>query len=487
MKTARATSFRLQLAGRFTLAMAAALAAMTSVGYLSLRETLDRQIEATILSVASIQAASVTDDPTGQMQFHEWNLTPEEAASVHDLNRWAQVWGIDGRSLLRSQFLVEDLPLDTAALKLAGDGRLTWTEQVFRGDEIRSLFYPLGRLGESHEPHVLQVAAPLTARNAALRTARLGLVLIALLVIGATFAGAWWLAGRVVAPVRDITRQAEAIGATTLGRRITAHADTLEYRRLVDVLNTMLDRIDAAFEAQRRFTGDASHELRSPLTALRGEIELALRKERSPEEYRRVLESSLEEAERLGDLADELLTLARSDAGVMEPRRRRVTLVEPVERAVVRLKARTDAKKIDIRTTAEPGMTGQWDPELLERLAFNLLENAVKYTTPGGHVRIDIREEAGAAILEVADTGPGLRDADRSKIFERFYRADIARAGSEGSGLGLSIVRAVAQAHGGEVTAENREAGGALFRVRLPLTASGSHGYTELARRSSAP
>jgi two-component system OmpR family sensor kinase len=460
--------------------MAVALVAVTSVGYLALRETLDRQIEATILSVASIQAASVTDDPTGEMRFHEWNLTPEEAASVHDLNRWAQVWSIDGRSLLRSQFLTQDLPLDTAALRLAGGGRLTWTEQSFRGAEIRSVYYPLGRLGETHDPHVLQVAAPLTARNSTLRAAALGLALIALLVTGATFAGAWWLGGRVVAPVRDITRQAEAIGATTLGQRITAHAHTLEYRRLVDVLNTMLDRIDAAFEAQRRFTGDASHELRSPLTALRGEIELALRKERSPEEYRRVLESALEEAERLGDLSNKLLTLARSDSGELEPRRRRLRLEEPVQRAVDRLLSYAAAKRIDIDFSVTGDVAGFWDPDLLERMAYNLVENAVKYTTPGGHVRIDIRKGDETAVLDVADTGPGLREADRGRIFERFYRADVARADSEGTGLGLSIVEAISRAHGGEVTAENRDEGGALFRVRLPVVASGSYGYTEL-------
>lgn len=480
MSRPRKGSFRLQLAGRFTLAMAVALGAVMTVGHFALETTLDRQIEATILSVAAIQAASVTDDPTGEMHFHEWNLTPEEAAEVHDLNRWAEIWSVDGQSLLRSQFLATDLPLDTTALRLAGGGQLTWTEQSFRGAEIRSLYYPLGRLGEKHEPHVLQVAAPLTARNATLRAAALGLALIAVLVSAATFAGAWWLAGRVVAPVRDITRQAEEIGAATLGRRITAHADTHEYRRLVDVLNTMLVRIDAAFEAQRRFTGDASHELRSPLTALRGELELALRKERSPDEYRRTLASALEEAKRLSALADELLTLARSDAGVMEPRRRYVRLVDPVLRAVDRVRPGADAKQIDITTNVDGDVAGFWDPELLERMAHNLVDNAVKYTTPGGHVRIEIDESEGVAVLDVADTGPGLRPADHARIFERFYRADVARADSEGTGLGLSIVEAIVQAHEGDVAADNRDEGGALFRVRLPLAASGRHGHTEL-------
>lgn len=461
-------SFRLQLALRFTAVMGLVLGVVMTAGWLALRGTLDRQLDASILNVASIQAGTVTDDPTGEMHFHEWDLTPEEAASVRNLNRFAQIWSEEGTSLLRSQYLTGDLPLDTAALQEVAAGELAWTEQTFQDMEIRSVYYPLGRLGESHARHVLQVAAPLTARNETLAAASLGLGLIGLLVTLGTFGGSWWLAGRAVAPIRDITRQAEEIGAETLGRRITAHARTREYQRLVEVLNTMLDRLDAAFEAQRRFTADASHELRSPLTALRGEVELALRKERSPEEYRRVLESALEEAEQLSAMAEDLLTLARSDAGVIEPRRRNVRLGEPVARAMERARSRAEEKQIDLALDGEAEVFGYWDPDLLERLAANLIENAVKYTTPGGHVRVRTDAADGAAVLVVSDTGPGIRDEDRSRIFDRFYRADAARADSEGTGLGLSIVRAIARAHGGDVTAENREEGGARFRVRLP-------------------
>ena len=461
-------SFRLQLALRFTVAMALALAAVMVLGWLALRATLDRQIDASILSVASIQASSVTDDPSGEMRFHEWNLTPAEAASVRDLNRWAQVWSERGESLLRSQYLTRDLPLDTAALGTAAAGRLAWTEQRFRGMEVRSVYYPLGRLGESHAPHVLQVAAPLAARNQTLETAALGLLAIGLLVTAGTFAGAWWLAGRAVEPVHDITRQAEVIGAETLGRRIDARADAAEYEQLVDVLNTMLDRLDAAFEAQRRFTADASHELRSPLTALRGEIELALRRERSPGEYRRVLASALEEAERLSALADDLLTLARSDAGVIQPRRRETALREHVARAMERNRPAAEDKQIELALRSDDEVVGYWDPDLLERLATNLVENAVKYTPPGGRVRVRTATKDGAAVLEIADTGPGIRGDDRSRVFDRFYRADTARADTEGTGLGLSIVRAIAVAHGGEVTVEDRPGGGACFRVLLP-------------------
>jgi len=454
--------------------MTAGILAAAALGWWALREALDRQIEASILNVASIQAASVTDSPGGEMHFHEWNLTPEEAASLRDLNRYAEVWDESGHSLLRSQFLTRDLPLDTAALAKAAAGELAWTEDHLGETAIRALYYPLGRLGPSHARHVLEVAAPLSTRNRTLETAALFLAGIVLTVSAGTFLGSWWLAGRAVRPVRDITREAEAIEAGTLGRRIDAHADTREYERLVDVLNRMLERLDAAFEVQRRFTSDASHELRSPITALRGELELALRRERDPEEYRRVLESALEEAERLSFLAEDLLTLARSDAGAIEPRLRRVDLTRTLEEMVSRHRPRAEEKSLRLEATIEPGMGGLCDPDLLDRLLSNLLENALKFTMPGGRVEVSARGDGEDLVLEVADTGPGIREEDLPRIFDRFYRADAARTSTEGTGLGLSIVRTTSAAHGGEVTAGNRQEGGAVFRVRLPvLTAEG--------------
>lgn len=452
--------------------MALVLGIAAATGFFALRETLNRQIDASLRSLASIQAASVTDAPAGEMHLHEWELTPEEAASVRELNRWTEVWNGRGESLLRTQYLTRDLPLDTSALQRAAGGEISWAEQSFREMEIRSLYYPLGRFGEPHEGHVLQVAAPLAARNDTLRMAAVILGAIWLLMVGGTFAGSWWLADRTMAPVRRIIDQAEGVEAATLGERIRARADTREYRRLVDVLNSMLGRLDNAFEAQRRFTADASHELRSPLTALRTELELALRSDRDPAEYRRVVASALEETERLGDLLDDLLTLARSDAGAIEPRPREISLVDPVRRAVERVTQQADEKQIDVTLEADAQVPGVWDPELLERLAWNLVENAVKYTTPGGHVRVRVDgSDDGAGVLEVSDTGPGIRDEDIENIFDRFYRADRSRSDAGGTGLGLSIVRAIAVAHGGEVAVENREEGGARFVVRLPRDA----------------
>ncbi len=461
-------SFRAQLASRFTAAMALAVFVIAVCGYLALTAVLDRQIEASLFSIASIQAAAVTDDPSGEMHLHEWDLTPEEAASLHDMNRYVQVWNDAGESLVRSGSLTRDLPLDTISLARAIEGAIAWDEDVLDGVEVRSLYYPLGRMGPAHAPHVLQVAAPLEARDRTLSLVRYFLAGTLILVTGATLLGSWWLGNRAIVPVHEIIDQTEEIGAGTLGRRIGAHADIQEYERLVRVLNTMLDRIDSSFEAQRRFTADASHELRSPLTALRGELELALRRDRPPEEYRRVIESALEETERLSDLAADLLTLARSDSGVMRPRLAELDLRELAADSIDRIRSQADAKSIAINLNAPLPTSVSCDPGLLGRLIWNLLDNAVKFTTPGGRVEVDVGSIDGTVVLDVSDTGPGIREGAESKIFERFQREDPSRGSIEGTGLGLAIVKAIAEAHEGTVAANTRPTGGARFRVKLP-------------------
>jgi signal transduction histidine kinase len=463
-------SLRFELAWRYAAAVALGIALVAAIGYLVLRDTLDRQINASLISVASIQASSVTDDPTGQMHFHEWDVTADEAASLGDLNRYAQIWSESGESLLRSQYLTHDLPLDPEALAEAAAGEFTWSEARLDDVRVRSVYYPLGRLGASHERHIIQVAAPLSARDLQMRSAGLYLAGIVLLVSIGSFLGSWWLAGKTVRPVNEITAQAHGIGGVMRGQRISAYAETKEFTSLVSVLNTMLGRIEVAFEAQRRFTADASHELRSPLTALRGELEIALRRERTAEEYRRAIGSALEEATRLSEVAADLLTLARSDAGVMMLRLESVDLGERLAVALERLRGRMADKALTAAVSIQSEALGLYDLKLVDQLVWNLLDNAVKYCETGAEIDVSVTSSGPDITLEIADRGPGIPEEALDRVFDRFSRVDDAHT-AEGTGLGLSIVRAIAQAHGGSVTASNREGGGAVFRASLPRTA----------------
>ena len=299
------------------------------------------------------------------------------------------------------------------------------------------------------------------------------LILLTTLLAGATFAGSWWLAGSAIRPIHAVIDQAEEIGGGSLDRGIQAYADTSEYQRLVEVLNTMLGRIHSAFESQRRFTADASHELKSPLTAMRGEIEIALRRPREAEEYASVLGSTLEEVMRLSKLTEDLLTLARSDAGALAPQVEAADAAEIAARMVDRLRPHAEAKGIDLVLDAPESLLALLDQGLLGQCVWNLTDNALKFADQGGHVRVAISECSGELILEVEDDGPGLGDLDTSSLFERFFRADEARArdpATAGTGLGLAIVKVAAEAHGGHATAENRSQGGARFTVRFPLS-----------------
>jgi two-component system OmpR family sensor kinase len=455
------------VAGSFTLA----LVVISVLSLAGARWFLDRELESSLLNVASIQASSLTEGPGAAMSFHEWDLTPDEAAQVRELNRYAQVWSASGESLLRTQYITEDLPLDTTALRQAEAGRLVAIDQRFQGIPIRSLYYPLERMGPAHARHVLQVSAPRTGRDELLLQLGWLLTSITVLAGAASFLGGWWLGGRMVRPVHEIMDQTEAMRAGTLGRRITAEAGTREYERLVAVLNGMLARLEAAFESQRRFTADASHELRGPLTALRGEVEVALRRERDPAEYRRVLASSLQEVDRLTALAEDLLTLARSDAGVMQPRLEVADIAAHAAAVATRLTPRASAKGVDLVVDAKASAEALVDPGLVDQLLWNLVENGIKFTPAGGRVEVAVDEAEGEVIIEVSDTGPGLPEDAYERVFERFYRADASRTSAGeagGTGLGLSIVRAIAEVHGGHVRARNAPDGGAEFLITLP-------------------
>jgi len=471
-------SFRDLLAIRFALITASGMALCAAGTFVILRHILDAELRANLLNVASIQAAALADDVGGEMHFHEWDLTPEDAASVQELVRYAEVWSVDGESLLRSRYMTQNLPIDPGALLVASGGDLVWRESTYLGAPIRSVYYPLERLGEAHAHHVLQVAAPLGTRNAMLgRVVVFGVVLVLLTGVG-SFLGGRWLANHTIRPVHQIIREADLLGAGALSKRITAHADTEEYQRLVEVLNTMLDRVQDTVDSQRRFTADASHELRSPLTAMRGELELALRRERGVEEYRAVLDSAREEVIRLGRIVEGLLTLARSDAGAIQLRLVDSDLRSLVEEAVVRAMAEGKSSGASVELIAPAPVPGAFDPELVVQMAWNLIQNGVRFAGKDGRVLISVFTKESSGVLRVEDSGPGIEDGHEARVFDPFWRADPSRARGpegEGLGLGLAIVRAIATAHQGSAAASSSpKLGGARIEVLLPLASSES-------------
>ena len=283
---------------------------------------------------------------------------------------------------------------------------------------------------------------------------------VVLLVTTATFVGAWWLAGSAVQPVCEITEQATRIEAGTLDQRIVAHADTDEYRGLVAVLNRMLGRIDAAFKNQRRLTADVSHELRSPLTALRGEIEVALRLERSSRDYQRVLHSALEEIDRLTALSDDLLLITRADAGLVAAHPAPTDVNALVRGTLDAMRGRIEERGLTVHTALDPELGPvALDPALTRRLIGELLDNAVKFAPLGGTVGVATTATGRALRLAVENSGPPLASDAMAHLFEPLYCADQARTRGTGTGLGLAFAAAVTRLHGGSIRAVNLTSG----------------------------
>lgn len=462
-------SFRLQLAVRFALTMLAILVAVGAAALVSLRIILARQLDETLLQLAEVEARAGASATGPSFRFHEGVFLAGSSLRSSELTRYAELWTAEGAPVVRSANLGEhDLPLPDAAMAEAKGGGIGRATHAWEGASYRTLVYPLRLVGAAHGSHFLQVTAPLDPVRSTVWRFGLFTLLLALGGTAAAFAGAWAFAGLATRPAQEIAAQAEAIEAGTLSARITAHAEVSEYGRLVGVLNAMLDRLDRAFQAQRRFVADASHELRSPLTVLKGDIDVALRRERSAEEYRRALESSREEVDRMSALAANLLTLARADAGLPPDQLRPVDLAEVARRAVAGSRGAASQGGLELRLESSPS-PARGDEGLLERAVGNLVENAVRYSPPGAHIEVRCGSAGGVARVEVEDTGPGVAPEHASHLFDRFYRGDPARSRDAGAGLGLPIARAIAEAHGGSLELV-RARPGALFRLTLPAS-----------------
>jgi heavy metal sensor kinase len=291
-----------------------------------------------------------------------------------------------------------------------------------------------------------------------------------LLVLIASLLG-YWLSGRSLAPVNRIIKTAESIGVQSLSRRLEVPKARDELRRLTETLNAMLDRIEKSVARITQFTADASHDLRTPVAVIRTTAELTLRKRRGDGEYQAALAKILETSVETSELLENLLTLARADAGAASMDMQRVDLGKNVRKAKERAAVLSADKTLyfTARTPPEPVWV-EADAIAIDRLLLILVDNAVKYTPAGGRCEIELSQSGGLAEVTVRDTGIGISVQDLPSIFERFVRADSTRSReTRGAGLGLAIARWVAQMHGGTITVESEVGMGSVFRVSLPV------------------
>ncbi len=287
-------------------------------------------------------------------------------------------------------------------------------------------------------------------------------------VVAIACAGGWWLSGRALKPVQDITEAAHSISVENLSRRLPVPATGDELARLAGVLNGMLDRLEAAMKTLSQFAGDASHELRTPLSVIRTSAELALRRERTPDAYRESLEEVAAEAERMTALIDDLLTLARGGTEASEMPLEPVALRDVIEETCGKMRGLADLRGIRIDAQCDGSVVSGNRPAL-QRLFLVLIDNAIKYSRPNQEVRVMLR----GGEVSVEDSGIGISPADLPHIFQRFYRADRSRS-SDGHGLGLALAENIARAHRASIAVESTEGVGSKFRVVFPAVARAS-------------
>jgi two-component system, OmpR family, sensor kinase len=375
-------------------------------------------------------------------------------------------------------------PFDPAPLgRVIAHMHLTASELLTIPDSTGGVRAALSPVKIGANPYVIVVARPLAPQRkmlASVRTVLLIIIPISLVLAGA---GGYLLTRRILSPVMAMSERASRIGTSTLHERLPVRNARDEYGQLAGVFNSLLSRLESAFEQQRRFMADASHELRTPIAIVRGEADIALAvADRRPEEYRESLTVVRAEARRLSRIVHDLFLLARVDTGQQQLQLSHFYLDELIVDCAHNARSLASRRGMTVYTHVSHEAPVRGDEDLIQRLILNLLDNAIKYSREGGQVDITLTRDVGCHRVIVHDNGPGIPPDIAAHIFERFYRADSSRtreatpasstdddvSRTAGAGLGLAIARWVAEAHGGSLVLAHSSESGSEFVFTLP-------------------
>jgi two-component system OmpR family sensor kinase len=465
-------ALRWRLAVMFALATAAVLAVAAVVVLRVMQHNLDDSVhsrlrgrEASLARLVLTRSDALRNRPLRSDLLHS-PYTPEA-------DETAQIFAPDGNVVLSHDVRSHRPLLDghqfdaarTSPVEFRASQGTAGSAQLVRASAATDL---------EGDRWVVVVGADLTGVDAVLSRLRTGFAVGGAIGIGLAASGAWLLAGATLRPVEKLRREAEVISAADTSASLPVPGTRDEVAELARTMNRLLGRLQHALSQQRRFVADAGHQLRTPLTVLRAELELASRPHRTREELREAVTFAAVETDRLIQLAEQLLLLARADEGShlleLAPTSLHPLLVNAAEDA---MRTRTD---VDVRVDAPEEVTVLADRERLRQAVGNLLDNALRYAPPRSRISVRLRSQTRPsgrlAVIEVADRGMGFAAQFLPRAFERFERGDSPNGG--GNGLGLAIARGLARAHGGDAVAMNQPGGGALVRLELPLSAAPS-------------
>lgn len=453
---------------RLTLAFAAVLAAAILAADIVLYFALSRAETSGAADVLISQAATIAsgiEDVNGQLSFGGGDLPTETqqgvAVEVAIVAPDGSVTQTPGQALSRST-----LSSIAATARNTTNPPPPFSVRDSRG--VPRLVYAESLQTSQGSKAVLIVSRSVGELQSALNQTILFLSVLSLLVVLAGTLLAHRLTGRVLEPVRRIASTARSLSQRDLHRRVEVDVPPDELGELVETFNGMLARLEASFESLRRFTADASHELRSPLALMRSELEGTLARPRTLAEYEQVLRGLEQEVEHMARMVDQLLMLARADGGALRPAEATLDVADFLHETAARWRPVADRLRVRLDVDA-PDSGNVWaDPDLLRRVMGNLIDNAIRHTPGGTAVHLTGARTAGGWNIDVRDEGPGVPPEARAALFERFAGSAARPRDSAGAGLGLALSRAIAESHGGSLQLVDQTGQGATFRLFLP-------------------
>jgi heavy metal sensor kinase len=479
-------SLRFKLTLWYVLILGILLISFSSFLYFTLSKSLYRDVDNKLTSLAEL-IASESVSPLSKFGFGNIDQALEASMNLKPIGKFIQVLDESGKIGRKSDNLRNvQLPISLTALKNASKGLITFeTNRSFENAPLRIITFPV--IENNHITKIVQIASSLEDVEDALNTLFIILMITVPFALMVASLGGQFLANKALKPVDKITQTARMITSQNLNQRIEPPKVKDEISRLIETFNEMISRLDQSFRQIKQFSTDASHELKTPLTILKGEVEVTLRKERTSHEYEQTLKSNLEEINRMSQIVDDLLLLSKADIGEIRLNKEVINLTEILNEVVAQMNILAQSKTLLIETSNHHEDIHIFGDGLrIRELFLNLIENGIKYTEEGGSIHITFskdtplhdksqsgwteRKQARFVKIIVSDTGIGIAKEDRERIFDRFFRVDKARSREQGgSGLGLSICKWIVEAHQGEIKVESEVGKGSSFIIKLPL------------------
>ncbi len=435
--------------------------------YVYFESSLQKSIDAKIKSMGEVISSSITDfhDPS---MFGNFERYLENVLGRKPKGKLIQIMDRSGKIGAKSSDVeAENFSASFGTLERALAGEVVYETVQKGGPRLRLVTIPI--MDNRKVTSIVQVGTSLEDFDETMRRLLIILIVGIPTSVSLTIGLGYFMAKKALKPVDKLRKAAVKISSRNLEEYIDIGSRKDELGKLAETFNAMISRLRESFQRINQFSIDVSHELKTPLTILKGGTEVALRKERNRDEYKALLSSQLEEIDRMAQIIDDLLLLSKADTGKMQLNLSEIGIRDLIAQVYLDMKMLADKKSVQLSMAELADTRLKGDELKLRRMLWNIVDNGIKYTSAGGTVEISSALDDGYVRINVKDTGSGIAEGDIKYIFDRFYRADRARKRESGTGLGLSISKWIAEAHKGAIEVESRPSYGSLFSIKLPV------------------